>query len=268
MMLSLPALAAAFQLQQQDITFLHWNPHWQCFEGNVGCSSNATAALTSLLSDGVDFANVVELETAKYTPPLGWAAVAKFESCGRDWDTLFFNTARWRRLSKLSGCVAPADSRSFAAGVFQSTSDPALVLTVVGAHYPQTLNASSHAYEDAVGNLSASIANLYTPRAVLLADTNTEGPAAAAANESHHGVNKTNAQILSDIGLWPKGATQPEPPSSTLFKGCCLGDNFSWQGDRIIANFGTVLSSKVLFDPAPEWAVGEFHKGVELKLRV
>eukprot|EP00966_Prymnesium_polylepis_P047778 1106785-Prymnesium_polylepis.1 len=201
-MLSLPALAAAFQLQQQDITFLHWNPHWQCFEGNVGCASNATAALTSLLSDGVDFANVVELETAKYTPPLGWAAVAKFESCGRDWDTLFFNTARWRRFpaavrrsdphdtcrcarplrphelyryarpltrtssaartrssparlgnltrnARAAGCVAPADSRSFAAGVFQSTSDPALVLTVVGAHYPQTLNASTHAYEDA-----------------------------------------------------------------------------------------------------------------------
>ena len=42
----------------------------------------------------------------------------------------------------------------------------------------------------------------------------------------------------------------------------------SKQGDRIISNFGTVLSSKVLFDAVPAWACGELHKGVTLTLMV
>ncbi|KAL1522388.1 hypothetical protein AB1Y20_017378 [Prymnesium parvum] len=252
----------------QTLSLAHWNPHWQCFSGNPQCASNATAALTNMLStDNLDFFNLVELESASYTPPAGWDAIAAHQSCGRDWDTLFFNSVRWRRLANLSGCITPSGTRSFAAGVFQSISRPELVLTVLGAHFPQTLNESTQAYAHAVRNLSSLLLGMYTKNAVLLADTNTEGPAAAAANISHHGVNKSNAQLLSDLGLWPATA-QKEPPASPLFKSCCYSDDFSWQGDRIISNFGTVTSSKKLFDPAPPWACGELHKGVMLTLQV
>jgi len=267
MVLAVPLLAALASATD-DITFAHWNPHWQCFSGHPTCAGNVTAALTTLLQSGVDFVNVVELEAATYEPPAGWASIAKFDSCGRDWDTLFFNTARWRPASRqASGCVV--ESRSFAAGAFQNLSNPELVLTVVGAHFPQTLNASTHAYANATANLRSVFSALDQKRNVLLADTNTESPEAAAANSSHHGVNKTNAQLLADLGLWPAGSAQP-PPAAPLFRGCCASDNFSWQGDRIVADFGTVVSSKVLFDPAPSWATfsgSEFHKGVLLTLR-
>ncbi len=48
-----------------------------------------------------------------------------------------------------------------------------------------------------------------------------------------------------------------------------LPSPFQWQGDRIIANFGTNPSATVLFHPAPAWALfssSEFHKGVLLTL--
>lgn len=269
--------AQAFQPKGDEIKFFHWNPHWQCFENKPGCTTNATDQLTSLLSNGVDgswldFANIVEFESASYKPPAGWAAIALTESCGRDWDTLFYNTRRWGKLVDVSGCITPAGSRSWAAGVFQSVGDPGLVITVVGAHYPQTINASDNAYAYATSNLSSALLKMpYTTaraKTVFMADTNTESPTAAAATPGHQGVNKTNAQMLADLGLWKLSAGQP--PAAPLFKGCCYNDDFSWEGDRIIANFGSVVSSKVLFDPAPEWAsfpTSEFHKGVALTLQ-
>lgn len=252
-----------------SISFAHWNPHWQCFTGHPSCAANTTAALSNLLSaTGLDFANVVELEAASFTPPPGYAAIAPIQSCGDDWDTLFYNTKRWTRLVERSGCMF--DDRSFAAGVFQSRRDPSLVLTVIGAHYPQTLDASTHAYAQASANLSGVLRQLGANRTVLLADTNTEGPDAAAASASHNGVNRTNAQILADLGLRP-AASATAPPAAPLFRGCCYSDGFSWQGDRIIANFGSVAASRTLFDPAPGWAAfagSEFHKGVSLTLRL
>ena len=65
------------------IGLLHWNPHWQCFSGHPDCASNATAALDNLMSEKLDFMNVVELESTSYSPPEGWAAIAAFDSCGR-----------------------------------------------------------------------------------------------------------------------------------------------------------------------------------------
>ena len=295
-----------------DIALAHWNPHWQCFAGHPSCAANATAALSTLLSaTGLDFANIVEME-APYTPPSGWSAIAPVESCGQDWDTLFYNSLRWRRLVERSGCMF--SERSFAAGVFQSWREPSLILTVLGAHYPQTLNVSTHAYAQATANLGGVLKQLganrcncsrmhvlcmharvgracvhvcmcmrpcvhvalrscmqhacvypawhhakghtlqmHAPRrTVLLADTNTEGPEAAAASASHHGVNKTNLQILLDLGLLP-AASAAAPAATPLYRGCCYSDGFSWQGDRIVANFGSVAASHTLFDPAPAW---------------
>merc|ERR1711998_164095 len=105
--------------------------------------------------------------------------------------------------------------------------------------------------------------------AVLLADTNTEGPDAAALKPDHHGVNKTNLQVATDLQIW--SSAPAEPPATPLYYGCCYSDDFQWQGDRIIANIGDVSSSEVLFDPAPSWAASdtsEFHKGVRATLQL
>ena len=249
------------------ISLAHWNPHWQCFVKHPTCSAGATAALSTLLAQPLDFVNVVEFELDTYKPPTGWKAIALEQTCGHDWDTLFFDERKWKPISILSGCVTP--SRSFASGTFQRKADN-LTVAVVGAHFPQTLNRSTHAYTDAVGTLQKVFTQLggTTGNAVLLADTNTEGPTAAAGQPSHHGVNRTNAQLMVDLGLWK--AASAEPPAAPLYKGCCYNDNFSWQGDRIVSNFGTAVASEVLFDPAPEWAAfntSEFHKGVRLVLQ-
>lgn len=88
---------------RRQIEFVHWNPHWQCFSGHPECAANATAAVDALLGKGVDFMNVVELESSGFYTPSGWQSLAARQSCGRDWDTLFFNTKRWRRLANQSG---------------------------------------------------------------------------------------------------------------------------------------------------------------------
>ena len=79
-------------------------------------------------------------------------------------------------------------------------------------HYPQTLNASTDAYADATSNLSATIrahigAHVRVPvpaaKIVLMADTNTEGPEAAAATAGHAGVNRSE---------YPTTLTYTHPP--------------------------------------------------------
>lgn len=262
-----------------SIRVMQWNPHWQCF-GNDACAGNATDQLNLQLTNsdrGLDFANVIELETTSYTAPAGWAMVGDYNSCGGkygDWDTLFYDARKWKLVANETGCMYSA--RSYSIGTFSLVTDPSLVITTVGAHYPQTLNASTDAYADATSNLSATIrahigAHVRVPvpaaKIVLMADTNTEGPEAAAATAGHAGVNRTNGELAADLGFW--AASNPvAPPSAKLFKGCCAGDSppFAWQGDRIIANFGKNPVSTVLFDPAPAWVADEFHKGVILEL--
>jgi hypothetical protein len=252
------------------IGLAHWNPHWQCFEGHPACKANAIAALTALLSQqepSLDFVNVIELEDSSYTPPFGWLAIGAEQSCGHDWDTLFYRASRWKLLRSEHGCLVPG--RSYAIGAFALRQAPSEKVTILGAHFPQTLNASTHAYANATAAAAEILGRVGgTERAALLADTNTEGPEAAAALPSHHGVNRTNAQLLADIGLWPRASTV-EPPAAPLYKGCCYNDGFGWQGDRIIANFGRVEGYRVLFDPAPAWAAfntSEFHKGIQVVL--
>lgn len=176
-------------------------------------------------------------------------------------------------VSNETGCVYA--ERSFTLGVFESIANPALTIVAVGAHYPQTLNASTGAYTAATATLAAVIkahtVNLTNPRVILMADTNTEGPVAAAASPAHNGVNKTNGELLHDLGQWPTPAVNP--PSAPLFNGCCGGETppFAWEGDRIVANFGSYPATTVLFEPVPDWAVfpnSEFHKGVILSLKL
>jgi hypothetical protein len=264
----LPAMLTALAQRTDDIHLLQWNPHWQCFDQSADCATNASRALTSLLEAmPLDFANIIELEldSPSYRPPAPYRALGAFQSCGHDWDTLIWDASRWTLLSNATGCVY--GGRSYAIGTFRSVEDPTFTLTAAGAHYPQTLNASTHAYVDGTAALKAALKAQAPTSVVLMADTNTESPAAAAAKPDHHGVNRTNAQLAADLGIWPSSSA--EPPASTLFHACCYSDGFDWQGDRIIANFGRAGESTLMFDPAPAWAAfdgSEFHKGVAFTL--
>ena len=253
----------------RPLGLVHWNPHWQCF-GNATCTAGATNALAAILATPVDFANVVELEDKSWKPPAGWGAVGRNESCGDpygDWDTLFYDERRWRLKRGAVGCLTP--SRSFAAGVFAPVSAEGGLqeVTVFGAHFPQTLNASTGAYAAATAAVRRELRALgWRPhrRLVFMGDTNTEGPEAAAANASHHGVNRTDAQLMADMGVHAAPLQ-----ASPLFRSCCYSDAFSWQGDRIIATFGRAAHFEPLFDPTPAWAAfpgSEFHRGVRLSL--
>jgi hypothetical protein len=266
----------------------HWNPHWRCFSEEPNCKSNATKALSNLLLNGeapplanddvaqTDFASIIEFEAPDYRPPPGFASIGAFQSCAHDWATLFYDADRWTPIVNTSGCLTAG--RAFSAAVFKTASlSHAPNLTVVSAHFPQTQHNAS-AYNEAVMALRKVLKQFGAVSAIVMADTNTEGPAAAAA-PGHGGFNRTNKQLLLDLGLW---TSESEPPAAPLYKGCCCtpdadvpGDMpFSWEGDRIVSNAGRVLRSTVMFDPAPQWACNdvlrnttksEFHKGVRVR---
>lgn len=271
--LVLPALGGLVESDASTLTVAQWNPHWQCFVSHPECASNATAALDSLLTEtaGLDFANIIEFEDAAYHPPDGWGAIGYGKaSCVQDWDMVLYNQKRWKLLQQPPIATCLYDQRSYVLAEFEMIgSEPPVQLAFVGAHFPQTLNASTHAYADATATLSAAIKKTGLKQVVLAADTNTEGPAAAAASPSHHGLNRTNAELLFDLGVW--GQPTVAPPGSTLFRSCCVSDGFSWQGDRVVANFGSKPQTRALFDPAPAWAAfdsSEFHKGVLLTMEL
>ena len=260
------------------IGLIHWNPHWECFVKNPNCTQNAIDNLDKLLgTPGNDFANIIMFEVSNYTPPFGWKGIGSAgESCGRDWDSLFYNADLWDVLVTDVGCTYETIRSYYAAGSFKSKVDPGLSVVVVGAHYPQTWNASNNAYVDANAKLKSVFANLIVtggPLAIILADTNTESPeGAAVGGPTHHGLNKTQKQLATDLGIWEK---KGEPPAPPLYYGCCFSDGFQWQGDRIVSNFGKFVNSQILFDPAPWWAnqttepyTSEFHKGIRALLQV
>ena len=258
-----PQLARA--TSDAGIRLVQWNPHYQCFTSSLDCAAGASRALTALLTEAPrpDFVNVVEMESA-YVPPAPYATIGAFASCGDDWDTLIWDASRWTLLSNATGCMH--ERRSFAVGAFRSIEDPTFALTVVGAHYPQTRTAA-RAYAKGTAALKAALQEQPAAAVVLLADTNVESPEAAAARPAHHGVNRTNAQLAVDLGIWPRGGA--EPPAAPLFEACCYDDGFQWQGDRIAANFGRAGDSRLLFDPVPPWAAfdgSQFHKAVTLTL--
>lgn len=272
------------------ISSFHWNPHWQCFDRtnpscvSTGCSSNALSALDSLLRTGsYDFGHVIELEESSWAVPHTYDAIGLGNaSCGDDWDTLFYDRNKWKLRRSKVGCVVP--HRSFAIGEFEyisnsdhdgvSTDETSIetrqeVVTVLGVHFPQTINASTGAYDDTIASLRNILKTFDTSFVLFMADTNTESPAAASAGgPSHHGVNRTNREMFIDLGLWSPNASD-DPPSAPLFRSCCENDDFQWQGDRIIASSGRLIASNVLFDDVPAWAEcddSEFHKGVAVTI--
>jgi hypothetical protein len=211
---------------------------------------------------GPDFVNLVEFEVVSLDLDSRWGLIGEGNAtCGDDWDTLVYDKTRWTKIDDEVGCLY--EGRSFAMARFSHKEVSNLTVHVVGAHFPQTLT-NRDAYEVAIKTLRSKLRP--GERLIFLADTNTEGPEAAASVPSHHGWNRTNTQMLEDL-LGEK----EEPRAAPLFPGCCQNDGYQWQGDRAMANFGAVSSSHVLFEDPPTWAncsVSEFHKGVSLVIEV
>ena len=208
-----------------------------------------------------DFVNLVEFETTTLDLNSKWGAVGEGNAtCGDDWDTLIYDKTKWLKLDDEVGCLYEGRSFAMARFVCKNTN---LTVRVVGAHFPQTLT-DRNAYDIAITVLRSKIN--HGERLIFLADTNTEGPEAAASFPSHHGWNRTNAQLLEDL-LGEK----EKPIAAPLFSGCCQNDGYQWQGDRVMTNFGTVNTSSILFNDPPSWANctgSEFHKGVSLVIDV
>jgi len=270
---------------------IQWNPHWECFVSNPNCTEMAISHLDMLLSSsGNDFANIIEFEVHNYTPPNGWRAIgANEETCGLDWDTLFYNAELWENIMSDFGCTY--EERSYAAGSFRSMVVPNFTVTVVGAHYPRVLN-NPEAYVEANSKLRSVFEKLVIgdansngdaedgngpivqQRSVLLADTNAEDDKGAIlGGPTHQGFNISQWQLATDLGIWRSNNITVGPPAAPLYYTCCYSDNYEWQDSRIVANFGQIVESKLLFDPAPWWAnasarPSDFGKGVQVVLEV
>jgi len=232
------------------LNLLQWNPHWQCFEQNEGgCKASAEEYLTAQLKAlDVDFANIVELEDASYVPPTGWAAIR--QQCNLDVTVLIYNTARWQPASTsgsgVKGCMKPND-RSFVVQQFNGLAASAgAKLIAIGAHYPHSGDKERGPLKDA---LAATVSATDTKAVVFMADTNEEATTASP-------------DIAHDIGM-PRGPFI----TSELLNSCCLDISYIRPFDRILANFGTGMQTRVLFKTgAPEWAHGQFHKPVAVTL--
>eukprot|EP00440_Ansanella_granifera_P011396 gb/GFBE01012364.1/.p1 GENE.gb/GFBE01012364.1/~~gb/GFBE01012364.1/.p1 ORF type:complete len:262 (+),score=51.17 gb/GFBE01012364.1/:1-786(+) len=240
----LPAVLAAGEV----LTFLQWNPHWQCFLKDPGnCGLNARAALQSLLeNEQVDFANIVEFEGGSVDPLPGWSMLER--RCSEDLVTVLYNASRWQPspVASSSGCMVGAD-RPFIVQEFESVLDGDKVV-VVGSHFPHTqerqvLAEALRTVQEAGG----------AQQVVLLADTNQPS-------------TRSSERIMRAIGI-----DDDTIFSTDLEPTCCFNSGFpaAYTFDRIASNFGQAMATQVLFDDMPPWArIGEFHKGIVGKLNV
>mmetsp|Transcript_139396 Transcript_139396/g.347579 ORF Transcript_139396/g.347579 Transcript_139396/m.347579 type:complete len:297 (-) Transcript_139396:116-1006(-) len=232
------------------LSLLQWNPHWQCFaQDKDGCEASAEEYLTTQLKAlDVDFANIVELEDSSYAPPAGWAAIR--QQCNLDVTVLIYNSARWKPApisrSTVKGCMKPND-RAFVVQQFDGLGASAgAKLIAVGAHYPHSGDRERGPLKDA---LAATVSATDTKAVVFMADTNEEA-------------SVTSADVALEVGM-PKGSLV----ASELLNSCCLDISYIRPFDRILANFGSSMQTQLLFDQGiPEWAHGQFHKPVAVKL--
>lgn len=121
-----------------------------------------------------------------------------------------------------------------------------LTLVAVGAHFPHS--GEWGALREAIADVSAAAG---TSNVLFMADTNT---------------NSGSGAVFAQLGV--AADSLGEVRSTDLHRTCCntaRGWGFVFYFDRVVANFGKVMHTNLLFSPLPEWAKqdeNEFHKGV------
>jgi hypothetical protein len=241
-----------------DLNLLMWNPHWECFAWNLNdCKAQASKHADDFLKSlDIDFANFVEMPGMAYPEP--WQAI-EMAHCGQDLTALVFNSARWKKSTapgtRGGGCMEtnPVRDRPFVINLFEQVAAarpgmPSKVIAV-GGHFPH--NANGYAV------LKASLGRIMQATGVtdvvVIADTN-----AFRTSSSEH--------IAQELGF-----ASGHVLSTDLENTCCWpAFHLPMTFDRIIANFGSSMSTKVLIEePVPKWAEqeqgmkkGAFHKPV------
>lgn len=215
--------------------------------------------LSERLANGTDFANVVELETHDFAAPTGWANISY--TCGRDMTTLFFDSTRWKMSEGAAlgakGCMVK-DDRAYVVQVFEHLTE-SLKVVVIGAHFPhRTLGTTLSASLRGVVNASGVESTL------LIADTNINRPGAFPV--CPRSLCSSSVEIFQGLDI----VRADQAVSTVLEKTCCLNPpyGFAFEFDRIIANFGTSMTTELHDDPTPSWAVGAFHKSITGRLVV
>lgn len=253
--------ASSITAATMTITALQWNPHWECFRESAECKSQVMELLSSRLRSGTDFANVVELETEDFVAPSGWKNISSF--CGRDVTYLFFDAVRWNVLelenSGERGCMVE-NNRPYVVQAFKHQSED-LAIIVIGAHFPHarigtTLPKSIQAVSSTTGIDSI----------MLIADTNINRPHPSWwPGTCPPAYCRTSAEIFEALGLQANATI-----STDLVTSCCANPPyyFLFEFDRVIANFGTGITTQLHDDPTPSWVVGAFHKAVTGRLTV
>merc|ERR1712232_532953 len=182
----------------------------------------------------------------KYKAPGSWHTITGV--CGHgdltDYTTLFYNNHRWTpiRESLKRGCMEtkPNMDRSFVIQPFQHTSNGMKVI-VIGAHFPHSrdFHRLTNALQSVMHGTSVS-------SVILIADTNQR--------------NYSSTHIMEELKVPHASRSR----SSHLLKSCCLSKpGFKFPYDRIITNTpGPAVTTTLLLDWFPLWAVGEPHKPI------
>eukprot|EP00927_Polykrikos_kofoidii_P057949 TRINITY_DN521_c0_g1_i3.p1 TRINITY_DN521_c0_g1~~TRINITY_DN521_c0_g1_i3.p1 ORF type:complete len:307 (-),score=35.10 TRINITY_DN521_c0_g1_i3:82-1002(-) len=250
-------------LVDRTIESLQWNPHWECFEKSTACAEAVTGQLSTRLTNTTDFANLVEvppvaIDAAKLD---GWTRITN--QCGIDTTSLLFNSRRWRKVDVLgsaeTGCMEKND-RPFTVQVFESLGHEATAaaggfkVLVVAAHFPH--GPVGDALPAAVRHVTATTGVTAT---LLIADTNMNAPSPKWWPWKS---GTSNADIMKAIGA-SDGEGTGSVKSTDLLDTCCLNfPGFWFKFDRIIANFGTSMSTELYDKHTPHYATGEFHKAI------
>jgi len=215
------------------ITALMWNPHYECF-ADSGCSAEATSLLSKTLQAGIDFANIVDLET-DYQAPAGFSLIGPYICESHDQVTLIYNSDKWEMKGKVGeGCLEINDKnqkdRAYQVYMFESKVQVGFQVQIFGVHFPHpplddSLKTLHLSLDDAVGNV------------MLIADTNTGGGGSQGIMDGILGQQATVVQ------------TTAEEPT------CCNNDGYTAGAyDRVIASFGSSMVTQMLLGPpTPEW---------------
>lgn len=248
---------------------LQWNPHYECFVQNAAtCKSSALEALTQELTSGdKDFASIVELEDdGEFQTPAGWTRHAYTCEQGdpkiADQISLFYNSEKWKPSieAPVSGCSLNGADRAYIVWAFTAIADPSLATVVVSAHFghEDQYQSSIDTVGPAIGQVASSAG---TTNIFFMGDV----------NQPH---SRSNEEVLSDLEKKANIDNSKSVESTELLVTCCMDSKFtptsgddSRTYDRVIANFGNSMETKLLFDPAPAWAEGtvtisKFHKAI------
>jgi len=248
------------------IKMYQWNPHYECFDGSTSpeCANNALQQITNTLDNGVDFANIVELEQNDAFKVPGFQRVSYKCDASKTSDQIsfFYNSARWKQETEPIQDCAPTPTRAFQVFSFSYIEDPSFTVVVAGAHFDHANPGQIPTVStSAVGAAIAKQAQIsHADKFMFLGDTNVY-------------TNPTTDIQKALLANAPSLSNDVCISTPLDLRTCCYNQggssSFPDPFDRIFANFGSSMSYTIDDDPTPSWAkFVKFHRGIEGVLSV